>query len=87
MQPPPAPRVRSKIDTLIFTADSVKAKSVEETATENRDSFAIPQSVTQGVSKDVADKEIEVEVAVENVERPVDLYKVILEILRPRAGY
>ncbi|PON62061.1 G-patch domain containing protein [Parasponia andersonii] len=76
-KPPPAPRMRSKIDTLIFTPDSVTAKNVEETTADNRDSFAIPQIDAQGISKDVSDKEIEVEVAVENVERPVDLYKAI----------
>ncbi|XP_024030764.1 G patch domain-containing protein TGH [Morus notabilis] len=76
-KPPPAPRTRSKIDTLIFTPDSIKTKNIEETVTENRDSFATPQSDTQGKSKDVADKELEVEVEVENVERPVDLYKAI----------
>lgn len=81
LQPPPAPRTRSKIDTLIFTPDSIKTKNIEETVTENRGSFATPQSDTQGKSKDVGDKELEVEVEVENVERPVDLYKVILVVL------
>ncbi|XP_062116890.1 G patch domain-containing protein TGH [Humulus lupulus] len=74
-KPPPAPRTRSKMDTLIFTADSVKSKNVEGTTTENRDPYAIHQSDVQGIS--MADKEIEDEVVVENVERPVDLYKAI----------
>ena len=78
--------MRSKVDSLIFTPDTIKAKNIEETTTESRDSFAIPQSDAHGMSKDVADKEIEVEVAVENVERPVDLYKVMLEIVRHGAG-
>ncbi|KAF3437303.1 hypothetical protein FNV43_RR20056 [Rhamnella rubrinervis] len=67
-KPPPAPRMRSKIDTLIFTPDSVKARDREETAKPSRD---------QRISEDAAEKEIEVEVEVENVERPVDLYKAI----------
>lgn len=77
MQPPPAPRIRSKMDTLIFMPDSMKAKNIDETVI-NRDSLATLKSDAQGINKDVADKEIEVEVEVENVERPVDLYKVIL---------
>ena len=68
MQPPQAPRMRSKIDTLIFTPDSVKARDREDTAKPTRDQIKI---------EDVAEKEIEVEVEVENVERPVDLYKVL----------
>ena len=69
--------MRSKIDNLIFT-DSVKAKSIEETVTEDRVSFAKPHSDTQSISNDVANKDVEeVAVEVENVERPVDLYKVI----------
>lgn len=54
-KPPPAPRMRSKMDSLIFMPDLVKAANPEE----------------------VADRELEVEVEVENVERPVDLYKAI----------
>ena len=77
LQPPPAPRMRSKIDTLIFT-DSVKGKSIDETSTKDGVSFSKPHTNTQSISKDVADKEVEeVPVEVENVERPVDLYKVI----------
>lgn len=57
--------------------DSMKAKNIDETVI-TRDSLATPKSDAQGINKDVADKEIEVEVEVENVERPVDLYKVIL---------
>ncbi|XP_059453445.1 G patch domain-containing protein TGH isoform X2 [Corylus avellana] len=76
-KPPPAPRMRSKIDSLIFTSDSAKATKVEETVTVNRDSFPTPQSDAQGISQDIANKEIEAEVEVENVERPVDLYKAI----------
>lgn len=80
LQPPPAPRSKSKIETLIFTSDSVKATKEEETIIVKRDSYHIPQPEPQGISKDVADDESggEVEVEnVENVERPVDLYKVL----------
>ncbi|KAG2667261.1 hypothetical protein I3760_15G105100 [Carya illinoinensis] len=76
-KPPPAPRMRSKIDTLIFTSDSVKSTKVEETPTANRDSHPTPQFDVQGIRQDASSKEIEVEVEVENVERPVDLYKAI----------
>lgn len=69
--------MRSKIDTLIFTSDSAKETKVEETIIANRD-FSMLQSDVQGISQDVAIKENEVEVEVENVERPVDLYKVLL---------
>lgn len=66
------------MDSLIFTSDSAKATKVEETVAANRDSFPTPQSDAQGISQDIANKEeIEAEVEVENVERPVDLYKVI----------
>lgn len=75
-KPPPAPRIRSKMDSLIFMPDSMKAKNIDETVI-NRDSLATPKSDAQGINKDVADKEVEVEVEVENVERPVDLYKAI----------
>lgn len=76
-KPPPAPRMRSKMDTLIFTSDSVRAKKVEEPLTANRDLFATPHFDVQGISEDLNNKETEVDVEVQNVERPVDLYKAI----------
>ncbi|KAF2298853.1 hypothetical protein GH714_028325 [Hevea brasiliensis] len=75
-KPPPPPRMRSKMDSLIFTSDSVKATKLEENVTANRDQVSLLQTDSQ-ISKDVADGEKEVEVQVENVERPVDLYKAI----------
>ncbi|KAK2986131.1 hypothetical protein RJ640_024680, partial [Escallonia rubra] len=66
-KPPPAPRMRSKMDSLIFMPDSVKDAKVEETAALRKD--------LSSESKEVTD--IEVEVEAENVERPVDLYKAI----------
>ncbi|GMI78235.1 hypothetical protein HRI_001492800 [Hibiscus trionum] len=73
-KPPPAPRVRSKIDSLLFIPDSVKGAKPEEDATTNRDVPAA-QTGAQMTIEDVAEKEIEI--VAENVERPVDLYKAI----------
>ncbi|XP_057514476.1 G patch domain-containing protein TGH isoform X2 [Actinidia eriantha] len=75
-KPPPPPRVRSKMDSLIFMPDSVKHAQVEETKA-YRDSLPVPQSGMEDISKKEADREVEVDVEVENVERPVDLYKAI----------
>lgn len=77
MQPPPPPRPRSKMDSLIFMPDSIKAAKAEESAAVNKE----PLSVSRWDSEEkrrVIEKEIEVEVEAENVERPVDLYKVHL---------
>lgn len=76
-KPPPAPRMRSKIDSLFFTSESGKAAKVEEAIAANRDSFPTPRAGAQDISEDIANKQIEAEVEVENVERPVDLYKAI----------
>uniref|UniRef100_A0A2P2L2P4 RNA binding protein n=3 Tax=Rhizophora mucronata TaxID=61149 RepID=A0A2P2L2P4_RHIMU len=76
-KPPPPPRLRSKMDTLIFTSDTAKATKVEETVGSHKDQPSIFQSDAQEISKNVADRELEDEVEVENVERPVDLYKAI----------
>ncbi|PSS08301.1 G patch domain-containing protein [Actinidia chinensis var. chinensis] len=75
-KPPPPPRVRSKMDSLIFMPDSVKHAQVEETKAYS-DSLPVPQSGMEDISKKEADREVEVDVEVENVERPVDLYKAI----------
>lgn len=64
-KPPPAPRIRSKIDSLIFTSDSVKGAKVEEPVTAKKDISTVDNI------------EIEEDVEVENIERPVDLYKAI----------
>ncbi|XVF49810.1 hypothetical protein PTKIN_Ptkin04bG0045700 [Pterospermum kingtungense] len=73
-KPPPAPRMRSKIDSLLFMPDSVKGAKTEDVIT-NRDLPAAAQTDAQKTIEDVAEKEIEI--AVENVERPVDLFKAI----------
>lgn len=69
MQPPPAPRPRSKIDSLIFMPDSIRTANVEEQA-----SSLNPQKQ----DRETTGKDVEDEVEVENVERPIDLYKVLL---------
>ncbi|XWS60363.1 hypothetical protein CRYUN_Cryun07bG0029500 [Craigia yunnanensis] len=72
-KPPPAPHMRSKIDSLLFMPDSVKVAKTEDVIT-NRD-LPVAQTDAQMTIEDVAGKEIEI--AVEIVERPVDLYKAI----------
>lgn len=80
MQPPPAPRIRSKIDSLIFTSDSIKGTKVEEPVTAEKDISPLQQYTNKDVTKSIPENENENEtdgdVEVENIERPVDLYKV-----------
>ncbi|XP_059643892.1 G patch domain-containing protein TGH [Cornus florida] len=76
-KPPPAPRVRSKIDSLIFMPDSVKSAKPEGTVATNRESLPGHQSSVEEINKEASDGEIQGEVQAENVERPVDLYKAI----------
>ncbi|KAK2663553.1 hypothetical protein Ddye_002127 [Dipteronia dyeriana] len=75
-KPPPAPRVRSKMDSLIFMSDSVKPTKLEESDAVNKGPYPTPQSDAQEVGK-IEGTEVEAKVEVENVERPVDLYKAI----------
>ncbi|KAF5734090.1 putative RNA binding protein [Tripterygium wilfordii] len=63
---PPTPRIRSKMDSLIFTSDSLKATKVEETVI-NRDQFPVAISEAQEQSKEVAEQGIELEVEAKNV--------------------
>lgn len=60
----------------MFMLDSVKASKVEETVGANRGQLTTFTSDASEVSEDATDKENEAEVEVENLERPVDLYKV-----------
>ncbi|KAI4335834.1 hypothetical protein L6164_014441 [Bauhinia variegata] len=76
-KPPPAPRIRSKMDSFIFTSDFVKASKTDEAATGKKILSPLQQSENQNSTKDSAEHVTEVEVEVENVERPVDLYKAI----------
>ena len=74
LQPPPVPRMRSKMDSLIFMSDSVKPTKLEESDAVNKGPYPTTQSDAQEMSKIEV---TEVEVEVENVERPVDLYNVL----------
>ncbi|WOG96350.1 hypothetical protein DCAR_0415685 [Daucus carota subsp. sativus] len=71
-KPPLAPRTRSKMDSLIFMPDLLNADKPEEDAR-----VAPSQSENEYNNKEAALRGDEVEVEVENVERPVDLYKAI----------
>ncbi|CAK9330021.1 unnamed protein product [Citrullus colocynthis] len=73
-KPPPAPRMRSKLDTLIFTSNSVKPTKVEEPLTSTPHS--LPQSNAGEKDKD-ASENVNENVEVECVDRPIDLYKAI----------
>lgn len=74
-KPPPAPRMRSKLDTLIFTSNSVKSTKIEEALTSTPS--PLPQSNAEEKDKDAFENLNEKEVQVECVDRPVDLYKAI----------
>ncbi|KAJ1392320.1 SWAP/Surp [Sesbania bispinosa] len=76
-KPAPAPRIRSKMDSLIFTSDSVKGTKVEEPVTTKKDISPLQQSANKDINKSIAENETEEDVEVENIERPVDLYKAI----------
>lgn len=73
-KPPPPPRSRSKLDSLIFMPDYVKAATEEEKAISN--SISSPASEL-GEKEGTTTLGLEDKVEVENVERPVDLYKAI----------
>lgn len=71
-KPPPAPRSRSKLDSLIYLPDSVKAPKLKDDVSGD--------SLQEGhleKGKEMVDQEIEVDAEPENIERPVDLYKAI----------
>lgn len=73
LQPPPAPRIRSKMDSLFFMPDTLRGSGSEGIAPAKRDhQVSEPQSKIEDIAK-----EPEVQVEIENVERPVDLYKVL----------
>uniref|UniRef100_A0A7N0VCU4 Uncharacterized protein n=1 Tax=Kalanchoe fedtschenkoi TaxID=63787 RepID=A0A7N0VCU4_KALFE len=71
--------MRSKMDSLIFTTDSVKATKAEENVTLSKELLTSqPGYFENETNKDSSENGPEEEVEVENVERPVDLYKVSL---------
>ncbi|TKY54961.1 G patch domain-containing protein TGH [Spatholobus suberectus] len=76
-KPPPAPRIRSKMDSLIFTSDSVKGTKVDEPVTSKKDISPLQQSTNKDITKNITENETEGDGEVENIERPVDLYKAI----------
>ncbi|XAR63873.1 hypothetical protein NMG60_11024010 [Bertholletia excelsa] len=75
-KPAPPPRVRSKMDSLIFMPDSIKHAKVEENTTYGNP-LPLSQSGIEEIKEDKTDRDTELDVQVENVERPVDLYKAI----------
>lgn len=84
MQPPPAPRMRSKLDTLIFTSNSVKSTKIEEALTSTKDHSLLRQWSAEEKDQDASENENEKEIVVECVDRPVDLYKVLHFVLLRR---
>lgn len=76
-KPPPAPRMRSKMDTLIVMPDFIKTTTVEEHVAADPAPSLVPQDSNGTRDRETMEMEVENEVEVENVERPVDLYKAI----------
>ncbi|KAL6532037.1 hypothetical protein OROGR_014007 [Orobanche gracilis] len=76
-KPPPAPRARSKLDSLIFMPDSIKTAKVEEHVAVGKASVLVSQMHKGRPVTEPTEKEVKNEVEVENIERPVDLYKAI----------
>ncbi|KAK6122575.1 hypothetical protein DH2020_043684 [Rehmannia glutinosa] len=76
-KPPPAPRVRSKMDSLIFMPDSIKTAIVEDHVSMEHKSSLVPQMDKGKIGQEATENEVQNEVEVENVGRPVDLYKAI----------
>lgn len=74
-KPPPAPRIRSKMDSLIFTPDSAKSTKVEDVGVNSQSS--LPQFSSDKISGETNNAENDIAAEAENVERPVDLYKAI----------
>lgn len=64
------------MDSLIFLPDSTRPVKVEETAAAVTDSLSVPPSGSEDISSKEATGEFQTDVEVENVDRPVDLYKV-----------
>ncbi|KAL2338275.1 hypothetical protein Fmac_012721 [Flemingia macrophylla] len=76
-KPPPAPRIRSKMDSLIFTSDSVKVNKVDGPVFSKKDITPLQQLTNDDMTKSFTENKTEGDVEVENIERPVDLYKAI----------
>ncbi|KAL9239429.1 hypothetical protein vseg_013752 [Gypsophila vaccaria] len=70
------PRARSKLDTLIFTPDAVQTTKSENLVMSGG-KLVTPSKSIEETLVEMNSSEPEVPVEVENVERPVDLYKAI----------
>lgn len=76
-KPPPLPRPRSKMETLVFMTESLKSSKIEETNSANGDSKHISQTEVQEIEKQPTANEPDTEPSPASVQRPVDLYKAI----------
>jgi G patch domain-containing protein 1 len=76
LQPPPAPRSKSKMDTLVFMPEPIVASEVEENVTLDGDLPSISQMGSKEKGRDIVEEAIKVDLEAEKIERPVDLYKV-----------
>lgn len=75
-KPTTAPRPRSKLDSLIYFPESVKAPNLQDDVSGGRSQFSLQEGdIEKG--KEMADQQTEVDAEPENIERPVDLYKAI----------
>lgn len=64
------------MDALIFVPDPIPATNMEENMTLGREQSSLSQVKKGEEGGDIIDEEVEVEPDAENIERPVDLYKV-----------
>lgn len=64
------------MDSLIFTADSVKSNKVEESLAAKQYISHVQEFANQDITKSITENETKGDEEVENIERPVDLYKV-----------
>lgn len=74
-KPPPAPRVKSKMDSLLFMPISVEAEKSEATAAVGDDSLTGDQSGVEELRGEADGSNVNVQT--QKVDRPVDLYKAI----------
>lgn len=66
------------METLIFMPDPVVAAKVDDNTMLGVDQSSISEMGSGEKGKGIVDEDIKVEVEAENIERPVDLYKVCL---------
>lgn len=75
-KPPPPPRPRSKMESFVFMSDSSKPATVGESLSMDKD-LLFTNRLSDERTKVPTEDGIEGDAEVENVERPVDLYKAI----------